>query len=245
MKPLIVANWKCNPITQKEARRIFGSIKKGLRKIKNKNTEVVICPPFSYLSVINDKLSVIKLGAQSPHLCISVGAQDCFWEEKGAFTGEISLPMLKDLGCKYVIVGHSERRKYFQETDEIINKKIKAALGQDLNAILCVNKVSQIKKDLKDIPKKQFKNLILAYEPVFAIGTGKPCGIEKAKEMNILIRKTLKTNTPILYGGSVNSKNAAPYLKEAKMNGLLIGNASLDPKEFIKIIRAVNSSTAS
>ncbi len=226
-KSLIIANWKMNPQTLAEANRIFSSIEKGLRKIKNKKAEVVICPPFQYLSVINNQLSIIKLGGQN-----------CFWEEKGAFTGEVSPGMLKDLGCKYVIVGHSERRKYFQETDELVNKKIKAALENNLNVILCVDKVSQIKKDIKGLSKKQFKNLVLAYEPVFAIGTGRPCSIEKARKMSALIRKTLKTNIPILYGGSVNSKNARGYLKEAGMNGLLVGGASLDPQEFIKIIKA-------
>jgi triosephosphate isomerase len=137
-------------------------------------------------------------------------------------------------------VGHSERRKYFRETDETINKKIKAALENGLKVILCVDKVSQIKKGIKGLSKKQFKNLVLAYEPVFAIGTGRPCSIEKARKMNILLRKALKkANIKILYGGSVNSQNAAIYIKEAKMSGLLIGGASLDPQEFIKIVKAI------
>ena len=224
MKSLIVANWKCNPTTLAEAKQIFSSIKRGIKNLKD--AEVVICPPFPYLSIM-----------QTPGVC-KLGGQNCFWEEKGAFTGEISPVMLKDLGCQYVIVGHSERRKYFQETDEVINKKIKAALGQDLNVILCVGKVSQIKKAIKGLSKKQFKNLVLAYEPVFAIGTGKSCSIEKARKMRALIKETLKANIKILYGGSVNSKNAFGYLKEAGMSGLLVGGASLDPKKFVKIIKS-------
>ena len=239
MRPLIVANWKMNPTTLAEAKQIFDLIKKGVDKIENKKkVEVVVCPPFVFLSIIsnqsmiNDKLLIIK-----------IGAQDVFYENPpaggGAFTGEISAKMLKNLGCGYVIIGHSERRKYFKETNETINKKLKAALKNGLKVILCIAKISQIKNALKGIAKKQFKNLILAYEPIFAIGTGKPCSIEKAKKMNFLIRKIVKTNIKILYGGSVNSKNASDFVKEAKFHGLLIGKASLEPKEFVKIIKAV------
>ena len=234
MKPLIVANWKMNPQSFAEAKQIFDSVKKGLKNIKN--TEVVICPPFPFLSIISNGVNPRQEGGLTP---INLGAQDVFWEERGAFTGEISAKMLKNLGCKYVIIGHSERRKHFKETDEIINKKLKAALENGLKAILCVAKISQIKNALKGIARKQLKNLILAYEPIFAIGTGKPCGIEKAKKMNFLIRKILKENIKILYGGSVNSQNAADFIKKAKFQGLLIGKASLEPKEFVKIIKAV------
>ncbi len=233
MKTLIVANWKCNPTTLSEAKRIFDLVKKGVDKIENKKkVEVVVCPPFVYLSSFKFQVSSFKLGAQ-----------DVFWENPpaggGAFTGEISAKMLKNLGCGYVIIGHSERRKYFKETDETINKKLKAALENGLKAILCIDKKSQIKNALKGIAKKQFKNLILAYEPVFAIGTGKPCSIEKARKMNFLIRKAVKINIKILYGGSVNSQNAADFIKKAKFHGLLVGGASLKPKEFVKIVKTM------
>ncbi|PIQ04442.1 MAG: triose-phosphate isomerase, partial [Candidatus Nealsonbacteria bacterium CG18_big_fil_WC_8_21_14_2_50_37_10] len=177
------------------------------------------------------------------------------WEEKGAFTGEVSPKMLKDLGCKYVIIGHSERRRYFEETDEMINKKIKAALKVGLRPILCIEKISQIrkhqrsvkmnevhrlKKGIKGIIKKDLKKIILAYEPVFAIGTGKPCSIEKAKKMRLLILRNLNKNLPVLYGGSVNSQNARDYIEKAKFQGLLVGGTSLNAQEFIKLVKNVS-----
>ena len=235
MKPIIVANWKCNPTTQQEAKRLFNLVKKGVKDVKN--IEVVICSPFVYLSVLKAN-----------------GAQDCFWEEKGAFTGEISPLMLKDLGCQYVIIGHSERRKYQQEKDSMIYKKIEAALRRGLKPILCIDKVSQIrehqrsvkmnevhrlKKGIKGIIKKDFKKIILAYEPLFAIGTGKPCSIDKAKKMRIAIKKKLNKNILILYGGSINSQNARDYVKKAGFQGLLVGGASLNAQEFIKIVKNV------
>lgn len=212
MKPLIVANWKCNPSTLEEARNIFDQIK---------DTGAVICPPFVYISA---------LGAN--------GAQDCFYEEKGAFTGEISPQMLKELGVEYTILGHSERRKYQKETDEMIDKKVKAALDAGLKVILCVDKVSQLKKIknwtlVSRVPG--IENLVIAYEPLFAIGTGKPCPPEKAEKMRLAIKK--KIDVPVLYGGSVNSQNAGDYIKKAHFDGLLVGGASLKPQEFIDIIK--------
>jgi len=232
MKPLIVANWKCNPVTLKEAKLLFNLVWKGTKNVRN--VEVVICPPFLYIPNPKSQNSNIKLGAQ-----------DCFWEEKGAFTGEVSPPMLKNLGCKYVIVGHSERRRYFKETDEMINKKIKAALKNGLKPILCIEKISQIKKGIKWITKKDLKKIILAYEPVWAIGTGRACGIPEAKKVNLSIRKIFKDYNPpatpyVLYGGSVNYQNARDFIKKAKFQGLLIGGASLDPKEFIAIVKNVS-----
>ena len=241
MKPLIIANWKCNPTTQQEAKRLFNLVKRGIKSIKN--TEVVICPPFLYISNLKSQISNLKLGAQ-----------DCFWEEKGAFTGEISSLMLKNLGCQYVIIGHSERRKYQQEKDSMIYKKIEAALKRGLKPILCIDKISQIrehqrsvkmnevhrlKKGIKGIIKKDFKKIILAYEPLFAIGTGKPCSIDKAKKMRIAIKKKLNKNILILYGGSINSQNARDYVKKAGFQGLLVGGASLNAQEFIKIVKNV------
>ncbi len=228
MKPLIIANWKCNPITLEEAKLLFDSIAKGIKNIKR--VEVVICPPFVYL-VTSNKRQVTS---------IKLGAQDLFWEEKGAYTGEISPKQLSDLGCEYVILGHSERRKYQGETDEMINKKIKSAAKEKLKIILCIDKISQLKNDLKGASEEELKNLILAYEPLFAIGTGKPCGIEKAKKMRLLIGKNSAKNTPVLYGGSVNSQNANDYIKKADFQGLLVGGASLNPSEFIKIVKSID-----
>ena len=217
MKPLIIANWKMNPQTLAEAKKLFNSVKRGIRNIEE--VKVIICPPFIYLPVLKAN-----------------GSQDCFWEEKGAYTGEVSPKMLKDLGVKYIIIGHSERRKYQEETDEIINKKLKVVIKGRLKPILCIDKISQLKKDLKGISRKEFKNLILAYEPLFAIGTGKPCSPEKAKKMLISIQKKVNRNTPVLYGGSVNSQNAKDYITKAGFQGLLIGGASLNSREFLKII---------
>ncbi|MBZ9571839.1 triose-phosphate isomerase [Patescibacteria group bacterium] len=259
MKPLIVANWKCNPQTLIEAKKLFNSLK---RRIKNiKNIEVVICPPFVYLSILGVSTSARRKAGFGG---LASGSQDCFWEEKGAFTGEISSLMLKDLGCDYVILGHSERRRWFGETDDVINKKMKKAILVKLNPIFCIGETkterekgktqnilkSQIEKGLKKISKKEIKNIVIAYEPVWAIGTGKPCDVKEAQIMGLLIRKiinrifsrNISEKIRIIYGGSVNSKNAAGYIKEARMDGLLIGGASLNPQEFIKIIKAVKKS---
>ena len=246
MEKLIIGNWKCNPTSLNEAKKLFNLAKRGIKKIKN--VEVVICPPFSYLSLISSFLV--------PRSSFKLGAQNCFWEEKGAFTGEISPLMLKDLGCKYVIVGHSERRT-LGETDEIINKKLKAVLKAKLTPILCIGETlkerkkgktfkvlkTQLEKGLKNIrpflvPRSSF---IIAYEPVWAIGTGKPCGIEEAREARLFIKSTVKS-IPILYGGSVTSKNGKDYVKEADFDGLLVGGASLEAKEFVKIIKSISNS---
>jgi triosephosphate isomerase len=141
-----------------------------------------------------------------------------------------------------VILGHSERRKYQKETDEMINQKIRAALKNNLMPILCAENDSQIKKGLKGISEQEFEKIILAYEPVFAIGTGKPCPPEKAEEMKSSIKKTIKRDAPILYGGSVNSQNARDYIEKAGFQGLLVGGASLNPQEFINLVKnAVNT----
>ncbi len=250
MKPLIIANWKCNPTTLKAAKGLFNSIQKGLRDVKK--AKVVICPPFIYLS--NLKIS------KSQNLVL--GVQNVFWEQKGAFTGEISPQMLKDLGCQYVIVGHSERRKHLNETDEMINKKIKALVKAKLQPIFCVGESeeerkkgqtiqilkSQIEKGLKEISRKEIKNIVLTYEPIWAISTStnrKDCPPEEAQMMSLLLRKILAkkygrggvNRTPILYGGNVNSKNIRLYIDEAQMDGVLVGGASLGSKEFLKIVK--------
>jgi triosephosphate isomerase len=222
MKKIVVANWKMNPQTLAEAERIFSLVSKGVKNIKG--AEVVICPPFIYLS----QLRKVKCG-------LPMGAQDCFFEEKGAFTGEVSPVMLKSIGCQYVIIGHSERRKWQGETDSVINKKVKAALAGGLKVILCIEKESQLVPDLKGVD--DFGNLLIAFEPVSAIGTGKPYDVLSAGKVNNLIRKRIKKGTPVLYGGSVNSQNAEDYIKKAGFDGFLIGGASLVPEEFIKIIK--------
>ncbi|OGZ65680.1 MAG: triose-phosphate isomerase [Candidatus Staskawiczbacteria bacterium RIFCSPLOWO2_01_FULL_37_25b] len=236
MKNIIIANWKCNPISQKEAKEIFDEIKAG---IKDATAEIVVCPPFVYLA-----LRSFSEGG------FALGAQNLFWEEKGAFTGEISGAMLKDIGAEYVIIGHSERRKYFDETDEQVNQKIKKALEFGLKIIFCIGETAeekeagkreevlqrQIQEGLKDV--LDIDNINVAYEPVWAIGTGNNCSVEETKESIEFIRKFVKKDTRILYGGSVKSENSGAYIKEAGSNGLLVGGASLDGKEFIKIIQS-------
>jgi len=258
MKTLIVANWKMNPTTLEGAKLLFEAVKKEVKNIKK--VEIVICPPFTFLSNIQYPISNIKLGAQ-----------DCFWEEKGAFTGEISPLMLKNLGCEYIIIGHSERRK-LGETDEMINKKIKAVITAKLKPILCIGETekerrkgktlqvlkNQLRQDLKGIENCKLEskkisssppslhcsvieNLIIAYEPVWAIGTGNPCSSKEAKKVFLFLQKFFG-KVPVLYGGSVDSENAASYIHEANFQGLLVGGASLNPKEFIKIIKSVAQS---
>ncbi len=220
MKKIIVANWKMNPAGLRQAQDIFNKIDSGVKVTAN--ADVVICPPFPYLSLF--KSSSLKFGAQN-----------LFFEEKGAYTGEISPLMLKDLGVEYVILGHSERRKHFKESDDLVNKKMKAALKAGLKPILCVDKISQVEKGLKGVSGKKF---MVAYEPLFAIGTGNPCSPEKAEKMRLAVEKKTGKGVPVLYGGSVNGKNALYYLKEAGFQGLLVGGASLKPEEFVDIVKS-------
>jgi triosephosphate isomerase len=248
IQKLIVANWKMNPQSLNEAKKLFNSVKNWIKRNSDilQNVRIIICPPFVYLS------NIASSNFQHRTSIISLGAQDLFWEEKGAFTGEISPTMLKNLGVEYVIVGHSERRQVLGETDEMINKKLKAAIKTKLKPILCIGEKrrevgsrkyeeirNQLKKALKGIPNSFFRlpdSLTIAYEPVWAIGTGNPCKPENAKEVLLFLRKIVKF--PILYGGSVNSKIAKDYI-EVGFDGLLVGGASLDPKEFIEIIKSV------
>lgn len=232
MKTLIAANWKLNPITKEEAKNIFDGIKKG---VKGAKAEVVVCPPFVFLPLLKG---------------LARGAQNCSYEDKGAFTGEISAGMLGDLKIKYVIIGHSERRKYFGETDEIVNKKIKKALAAGLKVIFCIGETAeerdagkknevlekQIKGGLAGV--ENIKDINIAYEPVWAIGTGNNCSVEETKESVNFIRKFVKSKTRILYGGSVKSENSGAYIKDAGANGLLVGGASLNPEEFVKIVKS-------
>jgi len=256
-QPLIIANWKMNPLALKEAEHIFNVVRKGVRGIKE--VKIVICPPFLYLEKLSQHLKNTSL--------FSLGAQDCFWEEKGAYTGAVSPLMLKNLGCRYVIIGHSERRRHFQETDEIINKKIKAALKARLKPILCVGEEAsdffndqgkvlketslvigeQLQMGLQDVPASRVREVIIAYEPVWAIGTGNPCLPDDALKASLFLKKILvklygrstAEKVPILYGGSVTSQNAADYLQEMGLDGLLVGGASLNGTEMVRIVKKV------
>lgn len=241
MKKLIVANWKENPTTQQEAKELFELVKKEVKGIKH--AEVVICPPFVYLPLFAN---------------LTLGAQNVSYQEKGAFTGEVSALMLKDLKVKYVIVGHSEARKYLNETDEIVNKKVKEVLAVKLKPILCIgentgeNKRQVLEKQLADglreiiNHKSEILNVVIAYEPIWAIGTGNNCSIEETKKSVLLIReiiaklynKSVSKNMIVLYGGSVNPKNSGLYIKDAGISGLLVGGASLNTQEFIEIVKS-------
>jgi len=225
-----LANWKMNPSSLKEGEEILKRLKKFLLK-KPKN--VIIFPPFLYLFPLIKKFKDF----------FNFGAQDVFYEKKGPFTGEISPLMLKNMGVNFVIVGHSERRRYFKEDDEILFKKMKACQELKIKVVFCVgenkkerkeNKVFEVlKKQTRFFSQKVFPGF-LAYEPVWAIGTGTPCQPKDAKKVFSFLKKRFK-KTKILYGGSVNSKNAKSYL-EAGFDGLLVGGASLKPEEFSKIV---------
>ena len=249
MASLIVANWKMNPKTSTEAKKIFAGVVAGSKKIKK--AQMAICPPAVFLGLFSGKAKKVKLGAQN-----------CHWEEKGAFTGEASLSQIKDIGCRYVLAGHSERRNIFGETDEMVNKKVLAILNSGLTPILCMGETAaerqggttfqvlknQFEKGLAGVAKNAVEKVTLAYEPVWAIGTGKVCDTAQAEEVNIFLKKALcekysrniANSMQILYGGSVKSDNVLSFVKEAKMSGVLVGGASLDPKEFIKIAQQID-----
>jgi len=213
--------------------------------------EVVICPPFTALSRVSQVLKGTRL---------KLGAQNLHWEKEGAFTGEISAPMLKELGCEYVIVGHSERRQYFGEVDSVVAKKLTAVFAGGMTPILCVGEKledreagrtesvleTQIKGALSGCDAGQLKGLVVAYEPVWAIGTGKTATSEMAVDAHKFIRRLLgmmfgsgfAEETRIQYGGSVKPENASELLKETEIDGALVGGASLKADSFLKIATA-------
>ena len=225
-KIFIVGNWKCNPASLKKAQKLFLLLNKGIQR--SKKVETVICPPFVYLQSCDKKLN------------FSLGGQNCFWEREGSFTGEISPLMLKDLRCQYVIIGHSERRKFLKEKDEIINKKIKACLKEGMIPILCIDKVAQLKSDLDSVIKSK---VIIAYEPISAIGTGKAFDLSKAQKINLKIKNLLGSKQIVLYGGSVDQNNVIDFIEKAGFQGVLVGGKSLEPKDFVQIINRVKSLT--
>jgi len=257
-KTLVIANWKMEPASQKEVERLWDSIKEGIKK--NKAAEIIICPPFVWLELLG-KLSLQK---ETKFPMFVLGAQDCFWENSGAYTGEISSLMLKDLGCQHVIVGHSERRKYFGESDEIANRKLKAVLKNRMKPIFCVGEETrdsfnedgrqinemglavgeQLEKGLVGISAERVREIIFAYEPVWAIGTGQACLPDDAMKAQLFIRKILSKlynrrtaeRAKIVYGGSVDDRNVLDYVKGAKMDGVLVGGASINASEFYRII---------
>lgn len=237
MKNLIVANWKMNPQTFEEAEALAKKISESAKEAKG--VDVVICPPFTWLTDLSHKKD----------FAVAFGAQDVFYEEKGAYTGEISPLMLENSNVRYVIVGHSERRKYFNETDEVVNKKVRAVLEAGLTPILCIGETAEERSDggknqvlerqIKDglVGVEDSENMVIAYEPVWAIGTGNNCSVEETKDSIDFIKKFVPEGTRVIYGGSVKADNSGDYIKEAGANGLLVGGASLDAEEFSQIIK--------
>jgi triosephosphate isomerase len=251
-RPLVAGNWKMNK-TVAEACELVNSMVSKLNEIKG--VEKVLCPPFVSLSAISGLLKGSDVG---------LGAQNMYWEEKGAFTGEIAPAMVKEF-CQYVILGHSERRTYFGETDETVNKRLRAAQKFDLTPVVCVgetlqqyesNQTSevvgrQIKIGLADVDPAFAPRMVVAYEPVWAIGTGKASSGPNANDVvGKVIRPALdklfgdKTAQAIrvLYGGSVTASNAAEFFGQSEIDGALVGGASLKVDEFVAITKAASKS---
>jgi triosephosphate isomerase len=253
-KNIIAGNWKMNPNTREEAKEIFLTIRKKANKIEIfSNVKTIVCPPFVYISELS------KLTAGPAGRKISIGAQDVFFKDTGPFTGEISASMLKDLGVEYVIIGHSERRA-LGETNELVFKKIVGAIKMNLQVIVCVGEKerdnhgdymdflkNQIKECFGALEKKDLAKVIVAYEPLWAIGRTDKQAMQPTQihETVIFIRKNLSdlfdaeiaNNVPILYGGSVTLENASSILKHGHVNGLLVGGESLHGQNFGEILK--------
>ena len=249
MKPLIVANWKMNPLKRKDAEVLFRRVYKGVMNVNN--ADVVICPSFVHLPI---------LGALARATSVRIGAQDFFWENAGPFTGEVSAGMLQNCGATFVIIGHSERRLYLGETDTMVNKKVRMAVGSGLMPVICVGArmrgreapkiiARQLRAALAGVVPARAQNIAIAYEPIWAIGTGDPETPEGAVNVRAHIKKILVSLfgvqkggvIRVLYGGSVTAENAGSFTGShgAGLDGLLVGGASLKSKEFAAIVRAI------
>jgi triosephosphate isomerase len=243
--PVIAGNWKMYKTTRQAAETIrsLAELVKGVQEV-----EVVICPPFTALA------AAVEAAKGSP---VAIGAQDCYWEKEGAFTGQVAVPMIADLGCSHCIVGHSERRQFFGETDATVDKKIEAVLANGLNCIACVGETLAEREAGQTfaVLERQVRNglsrhltsarLVIAYEPVWAIGTGKTATPVQAQEAHAFIRQVVaEAASPeaakavrILYGGSVKPDNIATLMAQPDVDGGLVGGASLDAASFAKIVR--------
>lgn len=247
-KNVIAGNWKMNKL-KSDADHFMEQV---VEKVpSDEGVEAIVCAPFVYLASLVEKAKGTN---------VKVGAQNMHFEEKGAFTGEVSPVMLKDLGVSYVILGHSERRELFGETDESVNKKVKAAFQHGLSPIVCVGETldqreanetkphveAQVKKALDGLTEEQVSNTIIAYEPIWAIGTGKTASNEDANEVCAHIRQVVKSNVTeqaaeqvvIQYGGSVKPANIGDLLKQSDIDGALVGGASLEPDSFLELVEA-------
>jgi len=250
-RPIIAANWKMHK-THLEAIQAVQKISYLLDESDAERVEVVICPAFTSLRSIETLL-------QSDRLPYGLGAQDVHWEDKGAFTGEVSPPMLVALRVSYVIVGHSERREHFGETDETVNRKVQAVFAHDMTPILCVGEslqehdtggtqdkvTGQVRADLRGVSAEDAARLVVAYEPIWAIGTGRTADPDVAGQASAQLRAAIAAGSGdqaaeavrILYGGSVNPGNIAAFMAKRDIDGALVGGASLDPDQFAAIVR--------
>lgn len=244
--PIIAGNWKMHKL-RREAEEFAKELKN--RVSRRQGIEIVICPPYTALETVAQAVQGSNL---------QVGAQNVFWEEKGAYTGEVSPQMLLDLNCNYVICGHSERRQYFGETDATVNRRLKAALAAGLKPIFCVGETleerekgvtfsvcqRQVEKGLLDLTAEQVAKLVIAYEPVWAIGTGRNATSQDAEEVIGFIRNLIRERfgnetgekVRIQYGGSVKPDNIKQLMAEPNIDGVLVGGASLDLEDFTSII---------
>lgn len=245
-KRIIAGNWKMFK-TASEALAFVNEVK---GKAEHEQVESVICAPFTSLPALAEAVqgTTLKLGAQNVH-----------WEEQGAFTGEVSGPMLQHLGVEYVIIGHSERRAYFAETDDIVNNKVHAAFRYGMTPIICVGEKleekeagqtkdvcrTQVKGALQQLTAEQVKQVVIAYEPIWAIGTGRSSTAADANEVIAFIRQEIAAlyneetaaQVRIQYGGSVNPANIGQFLSESDIDGALVGGASLEPESYIQLIQ--------
>jgi triosephosphate isomerase len=246
-KTIIAGNWKMYK-TLKDGQELAVSLRRELYQIEN--VDIVVCPPFTLLAWLADALETSN---------IVLGAQNCYWLDEGAFTGEVSPKMVKDAGCLYVIIGHSERRQFFGETNETVNKKIKAALTHGLTPIMCVGEMlaerekgetfnvldDHVQNGLKDMSAEDVLKIVIAYEPVWAIGTGKTATPVQAQEAQKYIRdllvklynKEVAENVRIQYGGSVKPDNITELMKQPDVDGALVGGASLAVASFTEIVK--------
>lgn len=245
--PLIAGNWKMFK-TRSEAKDLAFGLKLSCADVTGR--EILICPPYTALEQVSE---IVKTGP------VTLGAQNMHWESKGAFTGEVAPGMLTDIGVKYVIIGHSERRQYFAETDETVNKKMKAAIAAGLVPIVCIGETlaereanktlevigTQIKGGMAGLTKEQAGKIVIAYEPVWAIGTGKTATSAQAQEVHAFIRKLFgeingaqaSASVRILYGGSMKPDNVSELMAQPDIDGGLVGGASLEVDSFTKIIK--------
>ena len=245
-KTIIAGNWKMNK-TLREGQELAIALRRELYQIED--VDIVVCPPYTLLAYLADALETSN---------ILIGAQDVYWQDEGAFTGEVSPVMLKDIGCKFVIIGHSERRAYFGETNESVNNKIKATLRHNLTPIVCVGETlseresgqtfkvldDHIENGLKGITDTDILKIVIAYEPVWAIGTGKTATSQQAQEAQKYIRDLLRKmynniadTVRIQYGGSVKPENITELMSQPDVDGALVGGASLKVETFVEIVK--------